>query len=70
MPIGKAGCFYSVNKDILQVFFLFAALHLLEEYESPGPLVLVQHKGHERIGEARTPICRTSLTDFAVLTRN
>ncbi len=34
------------------IFFLFAAICLLAEYESQDHLVLVQHKENERIDEA------------------
>ncbi len=33
VPLGKAGLICSANKDFLQIFFLFAVLCLLLEYE-------------------------------------
>jgi hypothetical protein len=32
-PIGKVGQICSTNKKFLWIFFIFAALRLLEEYE-------------------------------------
>jgi hypothetical protein len=33
---GEAGQIRSTNKEFSQIFFIFAALRLLEEYESQG----------------------------------
>ncbi len=51
MPIGKAGRIRSANKKFSQMFLVRCALPI-GGVRIAGPIVLVQHKGNERIGEA------------------
>jgi hypothetical protein len=58
-PTGEAGQIRSANKKFLQIYFY--SLHVAHWRSTiAGPIVLVQHKGKNRIGEAQTPIHRAS----------
>jgi hypothetical protein len=59
VPIGKTGRIRSANKEISLIFFIHHTLPV-SGTRIAAPVVLAQHKGHERIGEARKPIRCTS----------
>jgi hypothetical protein len=56
VPLGKAGRFCSANKKIFADFLYLP----ISGVRIAAPIVLAQHKRSERIGKARTPVCRTS----------
>ncbi len=68
--IGEAGHTLQTNRRseaklqcqqvVFADFCLFTALRLLAAHESQRQQLLAQHKEHERIGEARTYMCRAS----------
>ncbi len=57
--IGEAGPIRSANYDISRTFFIRRASPI-SGVKIAAPIVLALHKGQNRIGEARTPICSAS----------
>jgi hypothetical protein len=58
-PLGEAGCFRSANIKIFAYFHISRASPIIG-VQIVVPKVLAQYKSNERIGEARTPVRRTS----------
>ncbi len=58
-PIGEVRRICSANKKFSQIFFIRCALPISGE-RIAAPVVLAQHKEHERIDEAQKTICSAS----------
>jgi hypothetical protein len=60
-PIGGVKRIHSADKEFLWIF-LFAVLSLINGLKIAVPIILVQHKRHERLGDALTPLRHVSLS--------
>ncbi len=57
VPIGKQGEFAAPIGSFFKKNFLHC-VSPIGGVRITGPILLAQHKGNEKIGEARTPFCR------------
>jgi hypothetical protein len=59
-PVGEAGRILSANNENLRIFYTYFGASL-DEVKIVLPVVVAQHKGKEKIGEARKRFRRSLL---------
>ncbi len=60
VSMGKTRPIRSANKEFHEIVY-FAHVLPISRVQILGPIVLAQHRGHKRIGEARTHVLHTLL---------